>query len=297
MFLSARDQTLLVFLDRTAATAAQIMRASVSFGGESFSNERRARERLQSLRKQGLVRTFAFRLGGGGTANYYKLTPEGYRVVRGAEAQLPHRSHFADIPPSRIAHTFALGDVIAHTLASAHTCGITVTGFHRENELSLTVGEHSVFPDCHVQFTTGGRTFNVLVELDLGTESVDSPAMNSIRAKLLAYEAYQDHLWGIWKSQGKAGPRPYFRVVFFTETIDRAYHILHLAKECVKNSDRKLCYAATRETFLAEEKAVMEPLFLDHRGHWQALVNPHPSSRFERSPVRIVPLNQRSLGF
>jgi hypothetical protein len=32
-----------------------------------------------------------------------------------------------------------------------------------------------------------------------------------------------------------------------------------------------------------------EPLFLDHTGTWQALVNIHPSSAFAKPPVRLRP--------
>ena len=53
------------------------------------------------------------------------------------------------------------------------------------------------------------------------------------------------------------------------------------------NRDRRLCNAATQDEFLAESDPVRSPLFLDHFGCWQALVNPHPTSRFNREPVRI----------
>jgi len=83
--------------------------------------------------------------------------------------------------------------------------------------------------------------------------------------------------------------RPYFRVVFVTTGIERARHILGLALGCARNRDRRLCYAATLDEYLAETDALRFPLFLDHLGRWQALVNLHPSARFERSAVRINP--------
>jgi hypothetical protein len=287
---------LLTLLDRTPATAAQIMKVSVSFGEDPFRNERRVRERMQALGKIGIVRAFSLSIAGGGAANYYKLTPEGFRIVHGSDTPLPHRSFFASLPPARLLHTQELADLIVHTLVCAHMHRVQVSSFHRENELLLETGTHRVAPDCHVQFSAGGRTFNVLFELDRSTESLDSHAANSIRTKLLAYEAYQDYVWGLWKSGGSHGLRPYFRVAFLTKTVERAHHILALARQTARNPDRHLCYALTSEGFLTEPDAVRAPIFLDHHGRWQALVNLYPSAHFTRSPVRIAPYVQLALG-
>ncbi len=295
MQLAPRDQALLTLLDRTPATAAQIVRASVAFGGEPFRDERRARERLQALARAKLVRDFSLAVAGGGLANYYKLAPEGYRLVRGPDATLPHRSFFAELPPSRLAHTLALAETIVHIQACGHRHRIHLSHFHRENELVLETGSHRVVPDCHVQFAFAGGTFNVLIELDRSTESLDGHAATSIRTKLLAYEAYQDHVLGIWKQARERGERPSFRVTFLTLTAERALHILALARECARNSDRRLCYAATIDGFLAEGNGLRAPIFLDHHGHWQALVNPYSTSHFQRAPVRIAPFVQPAI--
>src|SRR4051794_32602254 len=111
MHLAPRDQALLALLDRTPATATQICRASITFGDQPFRDERRARERLQALIQKQLVRAYSIGITGGGLAKYYKLTPEGYRVVHGHQAELPHRSFFSDLPPSRLLHTLELADV------------------------------------------------------------------------------------------------------------------------------------------------------------------------------------------
>jgi hypothetical protein len=296
MPLAPRDLALLAFLDRTPATATQIVKVSVTFGKEPFRDERRVRERMQALARLGLVRSYSLAVTGGGLANYYKLTAEGYRIVHGADVALPHRSFFADLSPSRLMHTLELADAIVHALVAAHASRIRVTNFHRENELLLETGSHRVTPDCHVQFYSGGKLFNVLVELDRSTESLDSNTATSIRTKLLAYEAYQDYVSALWKQAGKRGPRSSFRVAFLTATVERAYHILALARSCASNPDRRLCYAAAVESFLGEPDAVRAPIFLDHHGHWQALVNLHPSAPFTRTPVRIAPHVQLSLG-
>ena len=295
MQLAPRDQALLWLLDRTPTTVSQILKASVTFEGGPFRDERRVRERLQALTHGSFVHSHSLAVTGGGLANYYTLSVEGYRFLHGPDVSLPHRSFFAALSPSRLLHALSLGDLIVHTLVVAHAWRLRVTGFHRENELLLETGSHRVSPDCHVQLSTAGRMYNVLFELDRSTEPLDSAATSSIRTKILAYEAYQDYVWGIWKRGGGHEQRPYFRVAFVTTTAERAEHILGLALECARNRDRRLCYATTIDQFLAEPDALRFPLFLDHTGNWQALVNVHPSSRFTRSPVRISPRVQPML--
>jgi hypothetical protein len=295
MHLAPRDHALLQLLDRTPATASQILRASVGFDGGPFRDERRARERLQSLARGKLVHSYSLAVTGGGLANYYKLSSEAYRLLHGPDVALPHRSHFAALSPSRLLHSLSLADVIVQVHVAAYTGRTSLTGFHRENELVLETGSYRVSPDCHVQVSTGGRLFNVLFELDRSTEPLDSSATSSIRTKLLAYEAYQDYVLGIWKSGTRQEPRPYFRVAFLTMTVERAHHILGLAYDCARNRDRKLCYAASCDEVLAKHDALREPMFLDHHGNWRALVDLHPSAGFVRSPVRINPRVQHPL--
>ena len=286
IYLSPRDRNLLLLLDRTPATPPLIVKASAAFAGEPFKDERRARERLQELAAAGLVRSWPLTQPSGGTTKCYKLTLQGYAAVRGENAKLPSRSYFGEIAPSRLAHTLALADVIVHTLVAASQSRVEVTNFHRENELTLTAGPYSQQPDCHFQLAAGGKTFNILFEIDRSTESVDSQADQSIRQKILGYEAYQDMVWEQWKQGGRQGTRPYFKVAFLTPSNERAYHILTLARGMARNQGRRLCYAATYDAYLAAA-AVAEPLFLDHHGGWQALVNLHPTSRFLRERVRL----------
>jgi hypothetical protein len=295
MQLAPRDLSLLGFLDRTPATASQLLKASVTFQGEAFRDERRVRERLQSLGRGKLVHAYPLAIAGGGLANYYKLTAEAYRVLHGPDAPLPHRSYFAALSPSRLLHTLGLADAIVHLHTAAEVARAKLTAFHRESEVVLEIGHHRVVPDCHVQFLSGGRYFNVLFEIDRSTEPIDSLASSSIRTKLLAYEAYQNHVLELWKRGGRRELRPYFRVAFLTMSVDRAHHILSLAADCARNGDRRLCYAATQDEFLAMPDALREPLFLDHAGYWRALVDMHPTARFLRAPVRFAPREQRPL--
>lgn len=285
--LTERDHDILRLLDRTPATTTLLLKASQTFHDGGFRDERRIRERMQSLGRAALVRSWPMALSGGGAMNYYKLTPLAFRLLYGDETKLPHGRFFAAVPMARLQHTQVLAEVIVHTLVAAHRHRVTVARFHRENALTLRCGPHEVQPDCTFQFTTSGKVFNVLFEIDNSSESLDAASRQSIRQKLLAYEAYQDFAWQSWKQAGRHGPRPYFRVVFLTKTIERAHHILTLAGHLARNKDRRLCYAATQDSYLAEEDAARSPLLLDHLGHWQALVNIHPTSPFSKPPVRL----------
>lgn len=287
LLLSERDRTLLHVLSHTPATTTLLARASETLSEEGFRDGDRLRERLRALAASGFVRVFAATRPGGGISNYYKLTPLGWESIHAGDPPPIPRAFFAECSPSRFSHTFALAEVIVHTLVVCHQQRVHVARFHRENELTITGGHLSVQPDCVWQFSTGGRFFNIAFELDMGTEPIQSHRERSIRTKILAYEAHQDAALATWKASGEVGIRPAFRVAFLTRTVERAYHILSLATELARNPKRRLVYAITQDAYLVENNAVCVPLFLCHRGTWQPLVNLHPTSDSMRSPVRI----------
>ncbi len=237
MSLSARDRSLLGLLARTPATTTLILKASETFSGEPFYDERRVRERLQTLAEAKLVRAFPATQRVGAPVNWYKLTAEGYRTVHGADATLPHRSRFEAIPPSRFLHTQALAEVIVHAVVAAHRDRCTVPFFQGDGEARLDVSSHTFYPDCIFPFALAGKQFNAYFEIDQSTESIDSHVEQSIRTKLLNYETYQDSLVAWWKGQQERGPRPYFRAVFLTRSQERTNHILWLAQSCARNAD------------------------------------------------------------
>lgn len=287
VFVSDRDRGLLRFLEMTPATAVQVRKASVTFSDEPFRDERRTRERLQALTAAGLVQASRAAVGGGGLMHYYRLTVAGCRALNPDERVQVGRSHLSEIAPTRFRHAMITTDVIVHTLIACQNARIRVLKFHGDGRLTLAVGEHRQQPDCHFQFEQSGRVFNVLFEIDNATEPIDSARPQSIDAKLRGYEAYQDWVWENWKRAGAVSPRPYFRVVFLTTGIERAMHVLWWARRCARNPDRRLCYASTQEAYFAEPRAVTAPLFNDHHGNWQSLVNLHPSSCSLREPVRV----------
>src|SRR5690348_1110403 len=107
LHVAPRDRDLLQLLDRTPATAALILKASATFAGETFRDERRERERLQQLAAAGLVRRFTLAQASGGAMNYYKLSAAGFAALHGPEPALPPPAYFAEVPLSRLQHTMA----------------------------------------------------------------------------------------------------------------------------------------------------------------------------------------------
>src|SRR5437773_2102132 len=104
--LSPRDRALLRLLSWTPATTTLLLRASSAFEGGAFADERRLRERLQSLSEAGVVRSWPTAYAASGLQNYYKLTPLGFDLVCGAEAARPSRTFFSEVAPSLVEHTF-----------------------------------------------------------------------------------------------------------------------------------------------------------------------------------------------
>lgn len=292
--LSPRDVSLLRLLSWTPATTALLHRASEAFEGGPFGDERRLRERLQALADAGLVRSWPAAAGSGGLQNYYKLTPVGFDVFSGAGAVRPGRAFFTEVPPSVFVHTFRLAEVIVETLRAATRRRVTVERFFRENELTFDAGAGQVQPDCFMRLVAGGPSFNLAFEVDNSTASVESAAANSIRQKLLVYDAYQDTLLRQWLAGGKAWERPRFRVVFLTPSVPRAYHILSHAAELARHPTRCLVYAATFESYVTDSDQLFAPLFIDHKGRWHALLDLHPTAPFGKAPVRLPRVVEKS---
>ena len=279
----------------TPATAAQLRKASVTFPGEPFRDERRVRERLQALGAAELVRAWPAAVSGGGLMHYYRLTAVGFRSIHPDHTDAPARTLVSEIAPSRFQHAMATAEIIVHTIVACHECQVRILRYHGDGRLTLSAGSYLQQPDCHFQFEQSERIFNVLFEVDNATEPIDSTRASSIKTKLLGYEAYQDWVWDNWRQGGRQGPRPYFRVVFLTRGAERAGHILWWAKQCARNPARRLCYAGTQDAYLSDLRAVTTPLLNDHHGGWQSLVNVHPSSAVLRSPIRLISPTARSI--
>jgi len=287
-----RVRDILALLDRTPLPAHLILKASVTFGtaeepDDGFTDIRRVRERMQHLAAAGIVAVREYAFSGHGVMNFYHLAPVGYHVLHHAEPPTGQGTFFREVAVTRREHTFALAKVIVHTLVGAHRRSIPIVGFKRENSFPIEAVGRTQKPDNMWQFETADKLFNYLFELDMGTAPVDALAASSIKSKIATYEAYYDTAWRVWKTRGSRGRRPRLRVVFLTTGIERAHHILTLARQIARNPDRQLCYAVTIDTYLGEADPLCQPILLDHDGRWQALVNLHPSSPFTRPPVRL----------
>ncbi len=213
-------------------------------------------------------------------------TPLRHRFPEHAESQ--PRTSLNEIAPSRLRHAIITAEVITHTLVACHESGVQVLKTTGDGRLTLSIGEHRQQPDFHAQLAFAERLFNLVFEIDNATEPLDSQREQSIRTKILGYETYQDWVLHSWRESGGLGPRPSFRVVFLTTGSQRANHILWLAHDLARNPDRRLVYASTQDAYFGDPQAVSQPLFNDHHGHWQALVDPQPTSRFHREPVRLT---------
>ncbi|HRA90183.1 MAG TPA: hypothetical protein PK992_18995, partial [Planctomycetaceae bacterium] len=199
----------------------------------------------------------------------------------------PPRASLSEIAPSRVRHAMTTADVIVHSLVAAYERGVTVARILGDGRLTLQVGEYRQQPDFHLQLAFAGGWFNLVFEIDNATEPLDSQREHSIRTKILGYETYQDWVLRLWNESGRNDIRPGFRVVFLTTGSERANHILWLARELARNSDRRLIYATTQDSFLGTPDAVTAAIVNDHHGHWQSLVNYQPTSSALRTPIRL----------
>src|SRR5207244_5860928 len=123
------------------------------------------------------------------------------------------RAFFEAVTPSLFEHTFRLAEAVVATLCACHKRRAEIVRFIRENELTFTAGTANVQPDFFVRVLAQGRYFNLAFEIDNSTASVDSSAANSIRTKLLTYDAYQDQLLSNWLRGDRLSEQPPFRVV------------------------------------------------------------------------------------
>ena len=63
--------------------------------------------------------------------------------------------------------------------------------------------------------------------------------------------------------------------------------ILAVGAKISSNKTRRLVYAATIDSYLGAADPLRTPIFIDHHGHWHALVELHPSTRATFEPVRL----------
>jgi hypothetical protein len=286
--LTERDRDVLRLLDRTPATAPLILKASGCFC-DPFEGLRRVRERMQALAAGGWVRSSPLATLSRHAANWYRLTPDGYRRLHGKDAVLPHRSFFMPMPPSRQVHALWLAEVIVQTMVAAERSLVTIQEYRRENSVILSLGNETLKPDGCMQLSTAdGRQFNFFIELDNGTEPITSPRQRqSLERKIRFYERLQDTVLIKWKGSLRGRHQPRYRVLFFTRSIDRQKHLLWTAKQLARNPDRRLCLGISLSEYLDSPNSLRAPIAIDHHGHWTAMVAEAYESRFRREPINL----------
>ena len=55
-------------------------------------------------------------------------------------------------------------------------------------------------------------------------------------------------------------------------------------------------YAATQDSYVTEPDPLHSPMFLDHLGNWQSLVDLHPTASYRKTPVRLTRPVESPLG-
>jgi hypothetical protein len=283
IILQARDRELLTALDLSPLDAGQLVRLSRTFEAP-VTSEDYLRKRMLKLREAGLVEHFSYQTDSVGAAKYYKLTREGYRFVAGPHKPLPRRTYFNAVSPSLQNHTRRLADFVVHTLASAHEHKVKVPSFCGENRLELQLGERSMRLDAAAQFKLKGyRPYNCLFELDCGTEPVHSRKQRESLSQKVRFILDYERLC-----------RQTFRhYVVFAAATPRLANYLQMVAELNPNPERRICFAATLDRYLAAEDPLRTPIFFDERSQ-RASILPSLQMRL-LEPLSLEPTLEQEL--
>ena len=264
--IGPRDVEMLIALDRTPLTPAQLCRLSETFSAP-FGDEHNLRRRLRLLANAGLVRSWPYAIvNEGRSPRYFKLSRDGYRLVYGADAVLPRRRYFEEISHGHHHHTNALAEVIIQIVTTGFRRGIRLQHFGRENSVRLEANGFTMFPDSVFQLAAPcGRRFNFVVELDNGTERVRTQQdVESIERKLRAYDAHQSQF-------AADDPRRYLVLFVTTRSETRVQNILNRAGEVMSNQQRTV-FLACGTNSLAFADPFDDACFTDHRGLHRTLI-------------------------
>ncbi len=261
--VTERDVEILSALERFPLTAQQLLKLSKTFV-MPFTDERRVRERLYALVAAKRIRQFRYAIAGPGAPAYYMLSSEGYGLLHGPNAPPPSKRAFHELSVSRQAHAYYLAEFLVHFMVQCQQLGHTVVEFDREHHCALRLGEEAIHPDAGFQVRlNSGAYFKYYLEIDNSTERLRSSIPDSWERKIRFYEKYA----------GSCDER--FRVIVVTtRSVERLRHILWLTKELVANKQRSLVCGTFLSTFLAAERALQSPCFLDHYARSVPLILP-----------------------
>lgn len=288
--LTARDEEVLLALDRCPLTVQQLLKLSQTFRGSPFTSVRSVQDRLQKLREAGWVNKWVYATAGRcGAPDYYKPTLLGYRLLYGRDASAPTKRAFTEVGLAHQHHTHCLADFIVHTLVSAHRVRVCVANYSREHSLQFVLGGECLSPDCAFDLRTPwGQQFSFFVELDNATERIRSDKdTESWQRKTRLYEQLQN----------QRHPQRFRVLVVATRSHERLRNILTLAADIAHNPHRSLFYGVVLQDFLAEPNPLHHPCLLDHRLMKVPLIPPIPSFRtHHRIPLhaKMSPMSRRS---
>lgn len=274
--IAPRDLEILSSLDRTPLTSEQLCRLSVTFGSP-FRDQHNLRRRLRSLMQAGLLKSWPYAIATEGRSpRYFRLTRDGYRLLYGQDAPLPHRRTFEEISHGHHYHTFALAELIVHLVTAGHKQGIVMRHFARENSVCITAGNFTLRPDCAFQLARpDGAVFNLMVELDNGTERVRSRLdVESIERKLRGYDLHQSQF-------AADDPSRYLVLFVTTRSVGRLDRILTLACAVMHNPQRTVFLGCNLDQ-LRQVDPFRSAIFRDHRGLKRTLIpmlNPPTKNR------------------
>ena len=276
--LTGRDNAILEAIDRFPLTADQLCRISVTFE-HPFSDVHSVRRRLRKLAAAGLVQARPYAVASyGSSPAYYKLTRDGYRMQYGHDAELPKRRYFDPIGQARHPHTRKLADFLVHVFSVAHDAGYRIQHFARENSVVLETASGELRPDAAFQVIAGNRALNFLVELDNGTERVQSKRdTESIERKIRGYYSHSRAM--------KAFDRDRYVVLFVTtRSAVRLKHMMAHASAITSNSQRTLFLGTTLDDFLTRKDALSAKCFLSPDFKSTAMI-PQSSRGTDRTKV------------
>lgn len=272
---TSRDIDLLTALVMSPLTVGQLLKLSQTFAAGAFPSQRTLLDRLQRLRLGGWVRRWPLAIArrGGGAPDYYKITPQGLRLLYGEEARPPTKQFFAEVAIARHHHMSCLAEFLVHTVVAAHARGFRIVDVHPENTFVADINGEIIVPDHRFDLVNReGERYRYLVELDNSTETIYSPRheQDTWHRKIRLHEAYQDQC-----------DERHRVVVVTTRSRARLDNIMSAAARLVRNPQRTLFIGTYLPDFQLSADAAREACFVDHRQRNLALV-PEPSTIRER---------------
>ena len=253
---------------------------------DPFTQRRLLLRRLEILRAAGWVRRWRYAIASQGSSPmYYRLTIDGYRLLKGDPAAKPcGRYSFRRVDPNQHRHAYLQCEFLIALFAAARRHGVLVCDCFPDGSVALDGDDGPHYPDFTFSLRTwNGKQFNFFVELDNETKSIRSFGnRDAIEHTMRRYEEHH------YAAGGK------FRVLYLcTNSEVRAQHILGTAASVALEPRREIVMATTLSSFVSSKKSLVNRIFQNHRETRSALIpRYHPASRFRvKLPDQVLALN------